>query len=325
MIIHLTGVDTYRSRARLHQLRDVFVAKHDVNGLNTVVLDGLTATKDELRAALTSGGLFAAKTFVALNGYESSGAVCSPADVSEALALVTDTKDVIAVVREVTKPVSEKKTFRGKKIAQLEAPLKVPGAKLEVFSLQSVTESKIWAGREAKRLGGEISPAVAELLVAATDNDPWRLAMELEKLLTHAGNQPISEEDVRQLVISPVSSDIFALTDAIGGRQRRQALKLLQRELAAGVHPLGLITMIARHFRTLSLVRQAVADGLPRAQMATKFGFHPFVVGKALEQSKKFTAEDLRRWHHQLLKTDFYLKSTPLDAESMLDLIVIGA
>lgn len=325
MIIHLTGPDTYRSRARMHQLRDAFLAKHDQRGYNTVVLDGLTATKSEIRAALTSGGLFATKTFVAINGYEAAGSACAAADLLTALEPVTETKDVVAVVREVSKAATEKKPGRGKKSAGPKAELQIPGAKHEPFPLMTPVESKTWLTKEAKLRGGALSTGVAEQLAAATENDSWRLGNELEKVLAYAGPRPVTTDDVSTMVISPASSDIFGLTDAIGGRQRARALHLLQQELASGVHPLALIAMIARHIRTLRQVQRAVEEGVARTHIATELGLHPFVVQKALEQSKKFTADTLRQWHRQLVETDFQLKSTPLGAEAMLDVLVAGA
>jgi len=325
VIIHLTGPDTYRSHARFHQLRDAFLAKHDQRGYNTVVLDGLTATKDEIRAAVTSGGLFATKTFVAINGYETAGAVCSAADLITILEPLVKSQDVVVVVREVGKSSATKKPARGKKATTPKAALKIFGAKLEQFPILSAVETKTWITKEAQQRGGTLTAGVAEQLAAATDNDSWRLAMELEKVLLYAGERPVTTEDVAAMVISPASSDIFGLTDAIGGRQRARALHLLQQELASGVHPLALIAMIARHLRNLRQVQRAAEEGMPQGRMATELGLHPFVVQKALAQSKKFTADDLRRWHRQLVETDFKLKSTPLDAEAMLDVLVAGA
>ncbi len=322
MIIHLTGPDTYRSRARLHQLRDAFIAKHDPPGLNTVILDGLTATVAEIRAAV-GGGLFAPKNFIAISGYEAGTSTCSIDELLAALVLAGKNPDVIAVVQEAIGAVAKKKIGWGKKTAP--TGLRLPDAKREEFPLLTPLEAKNWVMKTAQERGGQVAGAVAEQLVVACENDSWRLAMELEKLLLHAGDQAVTANDVRELVVGAVTSDLFALTDAIGTRQRAWALQFLHRELAAGVHPLVLITMIARHLRTLRQVQQAVAEGISPAQVAAVLGLHPFVVRKALEQSTKFSADELARWHHRLVETDYRLKSTPLDAEVMLDLLVVEA
>ncbi len=320
MIIHLTGPDTYRSRVRLHQLRDAFVAKHDPAGFNVVMLDGLTATVAEIRAAVSGGGLFAKKNFVALNGYDPAASSTPPNDVLAAIEKSGATSDTIIVIRELTGAGVKKKSSRGKKAVA--AILRIPEAKREEFPALTAIEAKQWLVAEAKRLGSELSPALAEQLVAACDNDVWRMAMELDKLSLHAGSRPITAEDISELVVAAVSSDMFALTDAIGGRNRARALHLLHQELAAGVHPLALIAMIARHLRTLRQVQEAVEEGLAPAQIAPALDLHPFVVQKALAQSKKFTRGELATWHRQLLETDWYIKSTPLDAEVMLDVLI---
>lgn len=324
MIIHLTGADTYRSRARLHQLREAFLGKHDQRGYNTMTLDGLTATKDEIRGAITSGGLFATKTFVAINGYEPSGSACGTADLIAILEPLVKSQDVVVVVRE-TAATPKRKPARGKKAAAAKTVFKIPGEKREEFPLLTPVEAKAWLTKEAKQRGGALAPGVAEQLAAATDNDSWRMGLELDKLLAYAGGRPISADDVSAMVPSPASSDIFGLTDAIGGRHRARALQMLQQELGSGAHPLAVITMVARHLRNLRQVQRAVADNIPPARMAEILGLHPFVVRKALEQSKKFTADDLRHWHRRLVEMDWQLKSTPLDAEVMLEVLVADA
>lgn len=321
MIIHLTGPDAYRSRARLHQLRDAFIAKHDPQGFNVVMLDGLTATPAEIRSAVRGGGLFAKKNFVSLSGYELIGAACPPETLLEILAPLAKSIDTIVVIRD-TASAAKKKPTRGKKATGSKV-LRLPDAKREEFPTLTPAEAKNWLIKEAKAMAGVLSPALAEQLVAACDNDTWRMATELEKLVLYAGDRPITAVDISELVVAPASSDIFALTDAIGNRQRTQALKMIHREVAAGVHPIALIAMIARHIRTLRQIQQAVTEGLDQNQIAPALGVHPFVVSKGFAQSKKFTPAELAEWHHRLLETDYRLKSTPLDAEVMLDLLVV--
>lgn len=320
MIIHLTGHDTYRSRARLYQLRDAFIAKHDPQGFNVVMLDGLTATEAEIRAAVGGGGLFAKKNFIGISGYDPSVSACAPENVVAALAPKAKSVDTIIVIRDTTSP-PKRAPARGKKAAAAKV-LRIAEAKREEFPALTPVEAKQWLVAEAKRTGGVLAPALAEQLVAACENDSWRMATELEKLLLHAGGRPITSADISELVVSAVSGDIFALTDAIGGRQRASALRLLHRELDSGAHPLALIATIAKHIRTLRQVQQAVAEGLSEAQIAPALDLHPFVVSKALGQMKRFSPAELADWHHRLLETDYRLKSTPLDAEVMLDVLI---
>lgn len=323
MIIHLTGPDTYRSHRRMQQLRTAFVAKHDPRGFSTVMLDGETAAGEEIRTAITTSGFFSAKRFVGLDRYTSAKAAASPKQLLETLSIAEKSNDIIVVVREIATVPGKKPVGRTKKSATTSDMLRIPAAKEESFATMTPSATATWVIKETKERGGKISPAVANQLVAMTDNDAWRIANELDKLVLFAQQQPITVVMLRQHVASPFASDIFALTDAIGLRQHPLALRLLHHELGSGTNPLALITIIASHIRTLLRVLNASADGRPETHLAADLKLHPFVVKKALIQSRKFLPEDLRQWHHRLVNTDFQLKTTPHDAETLLGMLIL--
>lgn len=328
MIIHLTGTDTYRSAQRLRELREAFVAKHDPKGFNTVTLDAETATPEQLHGALTATGFFAAKRFVALDRYSPAGLI-SPERLaeltkpaaeknSEVILVVRD----LAVVKKTTRPAAKKKTAVATKKKNIDTP-QLLNEKLETFPALNEAQAATWVAKMAKDIGGSFAPPAVQRLVAVCDRDTWRMAAEIEKLVAHAGGAIVTVADVEALVKSEASSDIFALTDALGQRQNARVLELLHRELESGTNEFSLIATLAGHIRNLYRVKQAQAQGIAPAAMATELALHPFVVQKSLAQSARFTAVELRDLHHRLLEIDQDLKTSPLDAETLLDLISV--
>lgn len=320
MVILLTGPDTFRSRRRLHQLRDAFRTKHDPSGLNIVALDGLTATAEEVRSAVQSTGFFSTKRFVVVDGWQAAAA-CSAKALSDVLVPLVESKDIIIVVLEDVAPAAKrttKKRGKGTKTVTKDDGLDIPGAKIEPFPRLDASELARWAMRETKELGATLSPALANQLVAVCENDSWRVAQEVAKLALFAGVRPISVEDLDALTAKAEVSDIFSLTDAIGQRQHGRALALLHRELEAGTHPLTLVAVLANHLLTLYRVKTAA----PGPDLAQRLGLHPYVAQKASAQAKAFTPDELRALYHDLVEIDLALKSTPLDAESLLDVFM---
>lgn len=330
MIIHLTGSDTYRSAQRLAELRQAFIAKHDKSGLSTVTLDGATATVEELRTALTATGFFGTKRFVALDRYLGDGLI-TPEALTELLTVVASkSHPVVAVIRDLmpdqaagpvrrTKTAAKKKSTTKKVTAGM---LIWPDEKRETFPLMTESEASAWVVATAKTDGGVIVPAAAQRLVMLCERDSWRIASELAKLVAFAGGRPIIIDDVVAMVQSEYAGDIFALTDAIGQRQTARALDLLHGELAAGTNEFALIATLAGHVRNLYAVKRSQEDGTSPAAMAGALDLHPFVVQKALAQAPRFQADELRDLHHRLLEIDDRLKTSRLDAETMLDLLV---
>lgn len=330
MIIHLTGSDTYRSAQRLVELRNAFIAKHDPKGFGVSTLDGATATVEELRTALTVTGFFATKRLVALDRYLGDGPI-TPEVLAELLVPVEPKDhDVIVVVRDIfpdagSAPVSRAKSSTKKKTVTKKAATSIllPGEKLEKFPRLTEAEAVQWITRTAKAKGGSIIPAAAQRLVMLCDRDSWRIASELEKLLAYASDRPITVDDVTILVRSEYASDIFALTDALGQRQTARALDLLHRELAAGTNEFALIATLAGHVRNLYAVKRALDEGASAVALASMLGLHPFVVQKAVAQVPRFQTDELRDLHHRLVRIDNDLKTSRLDAETLLDLIVV--
>lgn len=325
VIIHLLGTDTYRTRQKMAWYRDGFRKKYDPSGYNTVTLDGETMTAEDLRASLTAGGLFGTKRFIAIDGYTGKKQIVTPEALGEILHPVAAGTDVIVVCREV--PGSSESEGTGKKKGGgPKKKLTLAEAKeTHRFDLPTPAAAAVWLAGEAKLRGGSLSPTVAQQMVALCGCDTWRLANELDKLIAYANGRPISAADVNEQIVSDESPNIFALTDAVGGQRRALAVRLVHRELAAGTNPLALIATLANHLWNIRRVQRAVADGRPADAIASTLGLHPYVVQKTMAQARSFSPDLLARWHHQLVATDATLKSSGLDAEALLDVLLLQA
>lgn len=327
MIIHLSGADTYRSAQRLHELRQAFVAKHDPKGLNTVTLDGDTATSAELRTALTATGIFTTKRFVALDRYSGQSPITTDQLVEAASKVGTGT-DTIFVLRDVLSgpSIPKKRPTKSKKTpgkSNVNKDVQLPQAKQELFPALTDAQLLSWIGKRVTGVGATILPAAAQRLVAICNRDTWRIASEVDKLAAYAGGATIAVSDVEALVRSEYSSDIFAVTDALGLRQHARALQLIHQELASGTNMFSLIATLAGHVRTLYMIAQAQQRGMTSAMMVSELGVHPFVVQKSIVQTKLFSVDELRDLHHRLVAIDQDLKTSPLDAETLMDVIVV--
>ncbi|MEO2044713.1 MAG: DNA polymerase III subunit delta, partial [Nitrospinaceae bacterium] len=64
------------------------------------------------------------------------------------------------------------------------------------------------------------------------------------------------------------------------------------------------------------------AQGVPSNQIAKKIGAHPFAVEKSLKYASKFSNQQLRKCHVELVKTDRILKSSAQRDGAMETLII---
>lgn len=182
-----------------------------------------------------------------------------------------------------------------------------------------------WITKRAKAIGVSITPEATSMLANFIGNQLRLLSNELNKLATYVGKgATITADDVRQLSAQVQEARIFDLTDALAGRNRKQALDILHDLLADGEPPLKLISLITSQVRSLLLVKELSQKGMRGPQIATTIGIAPFVAEKSLRQVGKFNSSQLENTYRQLLATDAALKRSRIAPEMALDLLVIN-
>ncbi|MEO6772163.1 MAG: DNA polymerase III subunit delta [Kofleriaceae bacterium] len=174
-----------------------------------------------------------------------------------------------------------------------------------------------WVRNEAKHKRVEIDSAAIARLVETVGGDLSRLALTVEQLGLYAGDRTVTADDVDDLVADTRERSVFELTDAIGAADRPRALAAVaslcdQRESAVGV-----VVMLARHVRQLSLVHVMKAENIPRGAWGSRIGVPPFVVDKLANQARLYSPRALASATQRLATADRALKGDiTLDSRS---------
>jgi DNA polymerase III subunit delta len=165
-----------------------------------------------------------------------------------------------------------------------------------------------WVKDEAKARGVKMEATAVQRLADAVGADLSRLALAVEQLGLYAGDKPVTSDDVDDLIADTRERSVFELTDAIGAADRARALAAVaslcdQRESAVGV-----VVMLARHIRQLSLLHHMRTAHIPRGEWASKIGVPPFVVDKLTSQAQRYTPRALAAATRRLAAADRALK-----------------
>ena len=174
--------------------------------------------------------------------------------------------------------------------------------------LEAPRQLQPWLREEAKAKQVAIEPSAIARLIDTVGSDLSRLALAVEQLGLYAGDRAVTSDDVDDLVADTRERSVFELTDAIGAADRVRALAAVaklcdQRESAVGV-----VVMLARHVRQLSLVHVMQREGVPRGALAGRIGVPPFVVDKLLAQAKSYAPRALASATERLAIADRALK-----------------
>ena len=166
-----------------------------------------------------------------------------------------------------------------------------------------------WIAKRFRESGVAIERDACHALREIVGDDKLLLDLEIDKLVTWAGGEPLGIEEVRRLATPSREEPPWALTDAWGGRDVASALTVMEREREQ--HPRELPRLAAQlggHLRKLSAMKTLLEDGLQSKQAATKLGMKPFPAQKLAKQADAFSVDELRDATVRLARLDHALK-----------------
>jgi DNA polymerase III subunit delta len=166
-----------------------------------------------------------------------------------------------------------------------------------------------------KERGKKVRPEARQLLIERVGKDLRELEDSIERLCLYAGDlDTIGAEEVELLTSERAERDVFEFVDAVADRRRDQALFLFNRLMRQGESPQRLFGLLLRQFRLISRVKALAVEG-DFAEIGRQVGIPPFVVGKCLQQSKRFSKERLRSVFGEFRRAQVELHSTKYLAE----------
>jgi len=197
----------------------------------------------------------------------------------------------------------------------------------------------------------EISEEALAQLVAFVGPQPRLLSSEVEKLLLFAGSRtPIQPGDVAAVVTRNKQARAFALGDALGDRNLAAVLRCLDQELwqiqrDTKRNEIGLLYGLISKVRALLLVKEMTAQGwlkpetdfnrfkaqlarvpsgsMPEDRKFNPLAINPYVLFRALGQSRHYTKAELIQAMDLLLECNQKLISRNLDPSLLLQQTLI--
>ncbi len=166
-----------------------------------------------------------------------------------------------------------------------------------------------WVRSAAKRRGNAIDASAAELIAEVAGPDLSSVDDVLERLSLFVGEgQPITEDSVGQLIPIVRPATVWQLVDAVGRRDRGQALTLLARVYDPQDRGLRLLGVLAWSARQMIRFSAALSQGLGGAAAAKAAGVPPFRARTLEQQVRRLPPGFLEQWLVQLRDVDLALK-----------------
>lgn len=177
-----------------------------------------------------------------------------------------------------------------------------------------------WIRHISKAHNLEISDQAIQLLHRLAGSHLTEIESEIKKLADFLGDRKQVEiEDVAQCVSQRREENVFELCEVIACKNKVQALIQLIRLLDQGQSEVGIVALVARHFRILLLIKQGEAMGLTGQKLSHHAQVSPYFLSEYVKQAKFWSVKSLESALIVLSETDKALKSSPLSSHIWLE------
>lgn len=209
-----------------------------------------------------------------------------------------------------------------------------------------VSEAEMAARRSLRSRKKEITEEALAALVNSVGPHRQQLANEVEKLSLYVGDRPeIGLADVQAVVTRNKQARAFALADALGDRDLPRLLRSLDEALweiqfDSQKSEIGLLYGLIAKVRAMLLLQEMVqqgwvradadygrfksqlervpADAFPEDKKFNPLAMHPFMLHRALSQSRNYSRTELVRAMDRLLECNQRLIFSTLDEALVL-------
>jgi len=267
------GDEDYLKTVCLRSAREMICPDESLSFFNDVRIEALDYSPDAILGAMMAPPMMTEQKIVTVSGLDVGGLRADALDdLFEVLALLPQ-YDYTVLILSVPAGNFDEGTLPKR-------PSKLLSRFSEVLTpvwFEPITGARLaaWVGKHFEHHGVSASPSVCAKLISISGNSMFILSSETEKLsyyvLSH-GRSEVTVADVEELAIPELSSDTFAMTNALLDGRPEDALRALEFMKFHRVEPVVILGEISRSLCDLLSVKSLAENGATVAQIASILG-----------------------------------------------------
>jgi DNA polymerase III delta subunit len=170
-----------------------------------------------------------------------------------------------------------------------------------------------WVAKQFHERGVRPEPEAVSALIQLVGDDPQTLKVEVDKLATWAGDEPVGEREVVALVEPSFDSPGWELGEAWAARDAARALAYAENRFERESRPRrdvapGLVGQLRSHVGRVRDVKRLATEGMSSKEAAERLKLKPFYASKLYRQAESFSDEELDTAVVRLAELDGALK-----------------
>jgi DNA polymerase III delta subunit len=230
-------------------------------------------------ASLAAISLIAARRYLLADGVEAWGKA--------------DTQRVAVALAAIPPETTVALVAHGKAPGPLAKAVESAGGELLRYEAPREREMPKRLVGEARKLGFELEPDAARLLVERLGPRPLRLRTELERLALWSDGGTVGTEELDAIIADTSEQAIWALADAVVEGEEGEVLRVAERLVAQGEALPRIIYSVAPRLRQALHASRELEEGRSPKQVAEGLSMHPYAAKMLVSKVKGRSPEDL--------------------------------
>ncbi|HHY04723.1 MAG TPA: DNA polymerase III subunit delta [Thermoanaerobacterales bacterium] len=307
------GEEKFLIEQQVEKIKRKIVEEH-LEQVNYIVLDGKNVSSDEIINAVVTVPMMQDEKLVVVRDaviFESGKSrAVGNYDMEKLLDCIENMPKYTYLVFTCLKADRRKKIF---KLVQKKGVV-------HEFSAPSLNAKAKWIVERASLYKKKIDMSCARILAQYTQ-DLFQTDSELKKLVSYVkDNTQIQKDDLEAIFSKSLENTIFEMMDYIGEKMPSKAIGVFNNLLDQGEKSILILFMISKHITNLILVKSM--QDMEFNEIKERTGLHPFVLRKALHQSKKFSQNELKEAAKLCQQLDIDLKRGRIDEKSGIEFLI---
>lgn len=180
-----------------------------------------------------------------------------------------------------------------------------------------------WLVTHVENKGKTILQENAQMLIDISGESRSILENQIEKIITFMSEEKeISFNHIQSLSSRLKQFSIFDLQNAIGKKEKDNAINVAFNLLENSAEPVFIVAMLTRYFTGVSRVTELTKENIPSHQAARIVGTHPFYYKDYQQARRLYSNTDLANVFRALLHADLSIKTTSANGKNIVTILI---
>lgn len=202
------------------------------------------------------------------------------------------------------------------------------GANYE-FKVLNVPQVNSFIKGRLKKVGKKATPSVIKAITSETgyfngnfEYTLMNLESDIQKIINYSENDEITVADIRECITNTEENDMFALMDALARNNKKIAFKLLDDIRLSGGNNFMILANMISQLELMMKTKQLTENGIQKDEIQKLLKIHEYRIKKAINFSKSYSVEKLKRILKIAYLTDEKIKLGILKDDIAIEMII---